>query len=284
MRKQEGLIEMKDERLTIIVGSCDKYKDIAEHYLRFLRKNWPQCPYRVLVAMEEEKVDANLAETVLNGKGATWTKEIINSIARTSSQYILLTVDDLFISEPVDGTAMEDVVDFIEKNKILYYRIPKFIELKSGKKHPPYPGSHYAVRIPKNSAYNVTIGSSIWERSELLRILGDGTKSAWDLEDSFLEQAANSHESGYLEGYASDSRLLLNSIHAITAGRWIRRSVKQLRKLGYNLDFDKRGYVSQKNTLRSAVYRIAGRICPIRMRKTVKKFLKKVGFKFVTNN
>lgn len=269
-----------DDRMTIIVGSCDAYKDIVEYYLYFLKSNWKECRYRILIAMEEADVDSDIAETIKSGANSTWTERIINTIKYTNSPYILLSVDDLFISKPVMQDDINEVVDFIEKAKIKYYRIPTFKTSK--RKKTTYSGNDNAELIDNDSPYNISIGSAIWNRNELLGILGDGTMSAWDLENYFLEQASKSCP-GYKDKYVSDKRFLLNSVHMIKAGKWIPNAANLIKKLGYEVDFQKRGYVPLKNVAKSYILGIGSRICPKSMRRLVKNVLRKFGMKFATN-
>lgn len=277
---KETLSMKIDDRVTIIVGSCDAYRDIVEYYLYFLKSNWMECRYRILIAMEEANVDSDIAETIKNGASSTWTERIINTIKHTDSPYILLSVDDLFISKPVVQDDINAVINFIEKEKIKYYRIPTFKTSK--RKKMTYPENDNAELIDNDSPYNVSIGSAIWDRNELLGILGEGTMSAWDLENYFLEQASNSCP-GYKDKYVSDKRFLLNSVHMIKAGKWIPNAANMIKKLGYEVNFEKRGYVPLKNVIKSNILGIGGRICPKSMRWLVKKTLRNFGIKFATN-
>lgn len=44
---------MNDD-VTILVNSCDRYKDTWYPYFYLLRKQWPNCPYRIVLNVEKE--------------------------------------------------------------------------------------------------------------------------------------------------------------------------------------------------------------------------------------
>jgi hypothetical protein len=271
-----------DKRMSLVVVSCDAYVDIAEYYINFLRLNWSECKNRVIVAMEEKEINGDKVETIVCGANTTWTQRAITAIKNANTPYILLSVDDLFMSEHVDAKEIDRVLDFIEKEKILYYRIPVF--KFADKNIPTYSGNENVEHIPSNQRYNVSIGTAIWDKFEILRILGDGTKSAWDLENYFLEQAIIG-KPGYIEKYVSDKRFLLHSIHMVKSGRWIPKSVKKMAKLGYNIDYTSRGYISFRDRLKiNGFYSWASRKFPLWLRKLVKKLMSFLGFKFTSKN
>ncbi len=269
-----------DNRMSIIVISCDKYRDIVEYYLYYLKLNWKDCKYRILVAEQECDLHSDVAETVLCGKDVTWTKAAINTISQTKSPFILLSCDDFYIFDKVYSDEIEEVLDFIEKNKIKYYRLP--ISKPYNRKYIQYKDNRNVEMIPRNKAYGVSIGTSIWDRNEILNILGDGSKTAWDLENEFSKNAADSKEAYYVD-YVSDRRPLLHSVHMATMGKWIPSAVKKFKKHGYNdIEYQKRGFVSNLGILKMRFYFYSTLIVPTKLRKPIKAILSKAGFRFAT--
>lgn len=266
--------------MTIVVVSCDAYKDVLEKYLFFLHENWNDCKYRILLGLETQPIEDAVAESVLCGSDSTWTKRVIECVSKTDSKYILLSVEDLFISEKVNSQTIDEIIDFMEKENIYYYRIPVFkFNTKDTKTYPGYPNVEL---IESNRRYNVSIGTAIWNRDELLRILGDGTMSAWDLENYFLQKAEKA-EAGYLEKYVSDSRYVLHSVHMIKSGKWIPSSIRRMEELGYSIDYKERGFISYTDRLKlNKIYSWCSRNFPTWLRNPVKKVMATFGFKFAS--
>ena len=273
---------IKDPRMTIAVISCDNYQDVVGYYLDFVSKNWSDCPFDIVVATEELDLHSEIAKTLRCGTNTTWTKRAIDAINSCESKYILLTVDDLYMSEKVDSEEFIKILDFMDSHSITYYRIPW--HLANNKRYKTHPDNSNVNMIPKNMPYGRSIGSSIWERNELLELLGDGSMSAWELEEFFSREAAQNIGGGYYEHYVADKRYLLHSIQMVSQGKWEVDSVKRLHELGYDIDTSKRGFLSSKVYLRRKVIGTLGTICPVKFRKPIKKMLSKLGVKFVTKD
>lgn len=263
----------------LVIVSCDAYVDIVKHYLALLEKNWPEFDYPIVVATETIALDNPNVSSITSGKNTTWTKRLIDAINYCGSRYILLTIEDLFISEKVDNSLILEALSFIKKEKILYYRIPVF---KVSKKRERYPGNENVELIRRNERYNVSIGTAIWDTQELLEIIGDGSMSAWDLENYFLNQAESSSP-GFLDGYVSDTRFLLHSVHMIKSGKWIPKSVKTMNKLGYRIDTKHRGFIGLADRIKlNSFYSWCSRKFPTRLRRAIKKVFSFFGFKFAS--
>lgn len=268
-----------DNRMTILVVSCDKYKDISDMYFHYLRVNWPDCEFPLALATEESDCADSDVQVIHCGKGVLWTKEVLMALDQINSDIVLMTVDDLFISKKVDNDAVIAALDFMEDNQLNYYRIPK--GPRTAKLEDLYPGQKYIAKIRRDKVYSVTIGSSMWRKEELKKILGDGTKTAWELEDQFSE-AATSGKTGYYEGYATDVRPLLQCAHMVTAGKWIPKGIKDMEANGFHIDTSKRGTLSPREARRMSLYGFATKITPKGLRKPLKSFLSKFGMKFAT--
>lgn len=270
---------MNNPTLSIVVVSCDAYSDIVKQYLHYLHLNWPDCEYPVYVAMEKADLESSFASTVVCGSNTTWTQRAIQAIKTAGTDYVLLSVDDLFISEKVNSSDFKSVVQFIGKEKIKYYRIPV---LRLDDKKETYPGNPNVELIERNKRYNVSIGTAIWDKNEILSILGDGAMSAWDLENYFLLEAEKA-KPGYLDGYVSDKRYLLHSVHMIKSGKWIPAGVNEMKRKGYSLSTAERGFISFGDRLKlNWFYSWCSKNLPTGLRNKVKAVMKKFGFKFAS--
>ena len=267
------------DRMSIVVISCDAFEDIVSGYLRFLRENWADCPYPIFVSMEDKTFVDDTVKVLPCGMGNSWTKRAIIALESAKTEYILLTVDDLYMSERVDTNDFEAALDFMDREKVDYYRIPTF--KVPGQKSIDHPRNSNVELIPKNRTYGITFGSSIWRKGELLRVLGDGTKTAWDLENDFSKSAAEA-ELGYYDSYVADKRHLLHSVHMAKGGKWLPDAVREIREKGYELDLGNRELVSRSTDLKYKIYARGSQVCPRFMRRGVKKILTAMGFKFAT--
>lgn len=269
-----------NESVSIVIGSCDAYYDVAGLYVQFLRKYWKECMFPIYVTTESKKIEEQNVTTITGAEGDEWVKRIIRAINQTESEYIWLTVDDLFISEPVDNNRMNELFEIIADEGIQYYGFPiKPIKDDGKRKH--YKDYKHIYSISKSVPYGVNMGTAIWEKKELLRVLNDGIETAWDVENYFLEKASKM-EKGYYEHYVDDDGTSLHFSHMIKKGKWIQKGVKEIADSGIAIDYEKRGYVPLSSRLRTIVVGTGNRLCPVWARAGVKKLFSKVGFKFAT--
>ena len=88
------------------------------------------------------------------------------------------------------------------------------------------------MKIKKNAVYARSLGIDIWDRDALFETFGDGTMSAWDVENYFLESSMKETE-GYYDDWVSDTRNFLHVIETVFGGRkWIRKASKDFNDLG----------------------------------------------------
>lgn len=269
-----------NKSLSIVIGSCDAYKEVAELYVRFLRKYWKECDFPVYIVTECEEASAPDAIPVTSSKDFEWVDRVKKAVEMTESDYIWLTVDDLFISAPVDNNRMNEILGIIRKEGIQYYGFP-IRKIRESKKHKRYKDYEHIFSIARNAVYGVYMGTCIWEKDELLRILNDGIETAWDVENYFLEKASR-RTGGYYEHYVEDDGTSLTFSHMIKKGKWLIKGVKEISGSGIYIDYSIRGFVPASSTIRSIIVGTGSSVCPLWARQGVKKILTKAGFRFAT--
>ena len=272
--------------ISIVIGSCDSYIDIAELYVSFLKKNWKDCPYPIFVTTETADFSEPSVTIINNGINCEWAERVINAVNLTSSKYIWLTVDDLFITDPVDGNRISEIIEIMEKEKLYYYGFPsRCIDKQEDKryfrKRHKYKEYKHVFAISRDVPYGVNMGTAIWRKDVLLHILNDGITTAWEVENYFLKKASK-RRGGYYKHYVDDDGTSLRFAHMIKKGQWIQRGVKEIAESGIFIDYEVRGYVPFKGRIRPYIIGFGNTLCPIGMRRGVKKVLSKFGVRFAT--
>lgn len=270
-----------DNNMTVLMVSCDKYFDVAKLSIDLLLENWPDCKYKIIVSTEKKPHYNSRIHCILCGEGASWTQEVIKAIDMIDTPYVFLIVDDLFFCGKVDSKLINDILCTIIDNAIRYYNFP--LHKKKNKRYVSIEGMDYLEMIPADIPYGVTIGKGIWDRVELMKVLGDGSKSAWEIENDFSQAAALNSDGGFINGYVQDRRAPLTFAHMISAGKWIPAGAKIMKECGYNnIDYSMRGFLSKKQLARIRIYSIGTKLVPGQYRRGIKMALEKIGFKFVT--
>ncbi len=52
--KEQSVLELNKDRLTIVVNSCDAYADVWDLFFEAMRVQWPQCPYNIVLNTEKK--------------------------------------------------------------------------------------------------------------------------------------------------------------------------------------------------------------------------------------
>ena len=166
--------EIKNHDCTVLVCSCDKYNDVEKPFIALWRKFWPDCPFET-VLLSETIATEGFDRAILTGRGKTWCKMLAEALEKIESPYVLMLMNDYFLSEPVDTARF-----------LLRLNEAKQYDSASLRLNPLPPGERIVdgsdlLEMPKNKAYCVTCQTSIWNRKFLLG-LARRNKSAWEFE------------------------------------------------------------------------------------------------------
>lgn len=272
---------MKDynQEMAIILPACDKYLDIVSEYMRYLHLNWKDCPFEIILVTETRPFHDERVSSYTTSKETEWTGRVLEGLKHTSCKYVLVMIEDAFFSQKVSNQDIFDILDFMKRHHVKYYRNPKNYHAKTPENS--FADFEYACKIKKDVIYARSLGIDIWDRDALVETFGDGTMSAWDVENYFLASSM-AESAGYYEDWVSDTRNFLHVIETVAGGRWIRKAIKRFKELGTPVNLGSRKFNSITDEYRRRLYGVANKIIPRNKRGTVKKIFSKIGFKFAT--
>lgn len=268
----------KDTEVAILISTYDAYYEALRISIEMFKRFWPDCKYEFIVANNTKKIDDERITLINCGDEAkSWCERALKAINETKADYYIMLMEDIFITRRVDTKEIENIIGFMKENKIDFYKLipvpPPKGELFEGTKH--------IHKINKQTPYGININSAIYSREFFLEILGDGKISAWDLEERFIKETTTAPDE-YFKNCVSDDRNVLNTIHGIIQGKWLKSTVKELKKLGITVDIGNRGYYPISQIIRRKTFVFVRNIVSSDVRRTFKKILSKLGFKFVT--
>jgi len=156
---------MKNPDCTVVVTSCDEYADVLPPFVELWRMFWPDCPFETVLATQTDSgVVAGFDRTILAGEGKCWSERMAAALDQIATPYVLLLMDDYYLSEEVDTARILDLLARCKHADALNLRMnPK----------PPY--------AKKNHAYAISCQAGFWNRGFLLSLVAK-TKTAWDFE------------------------------------------------------------------------------------------------------
>ena len=218
--------QSKDLKLGILVFGYDGYRDVWEVFFSLLKKNWHDNPYNVYFSSSDTNnlnYDFTFIKT-LNKE--TWTKRLYDSLLSIHEDYVLLLLEDFFITDKVITGVIAEVLNTILglKNKYYKFKVRPF-SIKYGKKTKLDENTYY---IDSNRKYGISIQPAIWEKKYLMSLLLGINKSAWEFEH-FLDES-NLINDSELEKHIYDSRNIFNIENALIKSKYTRKAYKIVKK------------------------------------------------------
>jgi len=270
--------KMVNDSLAIVVLSFDGYKDVWPYFFAVLNKYWSDCTYPIYLVNNEAKVEYKNVHVIHTGKEVNWCDRARKAIQQIDSEHILLLLEDYLIGTKVNNGNVEEILNFINKNDVKYFRITNIPHLRSKMKN-----TNNIYPILKNEEYGINLQASIWKKEYLLTSLKVVDGSAWEFEIDFLKKAMNAKDEPFCDCFVSTSNII--DIHnGILKGKWFPKTIRYFRKRGIKIDYINRGKLSFKEVIEYNIrFQLRERI-PYGLRKKMKKILIKFGLKFVSDH
>ncbi len=206
---------------SILVLSCDKYSDLWDPFFYFFQKNWPDCPYPVYLGSNEKKCRVDNIVTVYSGKDEDWSSSYRKILSRIPSDYILVILEDLFITGQVDTQRINSLFEFMktkQANHIHFKPVPK-----------PCKILNEGIGIyDKTMPYRVNV-AGFWNKRYLLKLLING-ESPWNFE------IMGSYRSAYDNGFYCAVPGALEWLNSVEKGCWFKKAVLFCKQLNVKID------------------------------------------------
>ena len=271
-------LEFLNEKLTVIVVGFDDYVDVWNHCFDLMNRFWKDRPRTILVDSElnpsYDKVD------VINaGSEAEWSKKSKKALGEVSTEYILLLLEDFFISKPVDNKRILKAIELMDADQLDYYQVLIQLSNQSWAKGKSYKGDKHIRIIPSDKKYPINLQAAIWRKDFFEKCLGDGNYNTWKFEMDHMYDVVNIDKINCV----LDNSNILNIIHSVVQSKYLRSSVKALRKIGCIIHENERPILSRKDDFKYNLKLFMYGIIPKTMHSYAKKIGKIINIDFVTD-
>lgn len=255
------------DNIAVLIVSCDKYSDLWEPFFRLFRRYWPTCPYKVYLLSNTLSGDIPGVNSILMGEDTSWSDNLRLGLDHIPEEYVFLLLDDLFLIGKVDEKEVVRLFKWVVDSKVNYLRMN------------PYPRPDKAFNesvgvVSKGTIYRTSTVLSIWKKQVLKSLLVPG-ESAWDFEIN------GSIRSDSLDGFYSTEEILFPHINGVIKGKWDRKALKLISRIGVELNTQKRCVMGRKESFflyfrRKRTFLL--HLLPSRHRRAIKNFM--LGGKF----
>ena len=266
---------MEKNKVALFVCSPNAYADVLKIFVECKKKNWPDCPYDFVLVTNDQKYDGIKVYNNYN-EGDGWVERALPVIKSLNYEYLILFADDAFISASVNTRTIDGILDIMDQKHIKYCRLKHY---SHGKTLKELPSLSYVNTM---SPYGVNLHKGIFKKEFLLSLLGDGTKTCWQVENEWNQKASQS-SGGFYSDIVACKNEVVPTLHGLEKGLWFPSAKKKLKKMGFD-SFGVFKEMSVKTELFSSIKTFFGDALPPKIRNLVKSIMKKIGFKFAINN
>lgn len=176
--------------ISMLFSSCDKYDDAWIPFFTQLKKNWPEFNMPVYMGTESKTFGFEGFDIRCPLSGGSvykqWSQRLLKLLDYIDTEYVLFTLDDFWLTAPVDNAKFEKICSYMQQDKRMGYVCLKqeiVPERTSAKDLENAVDCKYPElwRCLKNKSFRITTQFGIWKRSYLIKLLRSH-ESAWYFE------------------------------------------------------------------------------------------------------
>ncbi len=177
-------------KISMLFSSCDSYDDAWIPFFTQLKKFWPEFNMPIYIGAESKTFQfegLDIRCPLSNGPVyRQWSKRLLKLLEYIDTDYVLFTLDDFWLTAPVDNTKFERILSYMEKDKRIGFVCLKqeiVPERTSEKDMAAAVECQYPElwRCLKDKSFRITTQFGLWKRSYLIKILR-AHESAWYFE------------------------------------------------------------------------------------------------------
>ncbi len=237
---------------TVLVASCEKYKDVLGPFSRLWRKYWPDCPFPVVLVTETDPEDYGVfSQVMMFGDGLTWGERLKLALEKVVTPNVLMLCDDYYLAEKVDTARVcRRLEQLVEYDAVNLRMIPNPTPTK------PFEKDASLGEYEKDTAYCIATQAGFWNK-EFLLSLASNAKSIWEFEryGSFRVGAEK-------RPILATQQKEFPFVDAVHKGCWEPWGVRIIKENGIDYDFSKRGTPSFSVRVREGVKALIFKLFP----------------------
>ncbi len=221
-----------------VVASYDGCSDIWPGFFALMSRFWPDLPFPLYLISNHLAFADDKVMALRVGDDLSWSETLARGLERVSSRYVLLILDDFYLTAPVDTALVLRMQAAMVAKDAAYLRLA------------PYPAADTpCVDVPeigtirKGAPYRTSLQMAFWDRRVLLDLL-QREESAWDFEIKGTRRS-DALDRPFL-GVCSDFTVVPYR-HVLRRGKVLPDAARFFASLGVSFDLTKRRMESALN-------------------------------------
>lgn len=233
-----------NDKMSILVLSCDKYEDAWNGFFDTKEAFWPDCNFKTYLVNNHIPYQRD-GMTTINAGDSDWSTRFRKAVETANTPYISVFLEDSYICEKVDNKLINELIDFAEKNKVSWLNLEDAFNYRKNKlTEKEYFADHLFV-IPNHMKYAIDTCAAVWDKEYLLQTLGTEDYNAWKFEIDLCKKAAS--EEGIPGLLLCDDRQPFNvtKLPIIIQGKYYRPGLDYFKQKGFVFNTGKRKIMSR---------------------------------------
>lgn len=261
------------DKLSVLISSCDKFSDLWNENIKAYRKYWREnpCDTYLITDRETKWIATNVNVVVVEGQD-DFPLRIKYALDSITTPYVLVTLDDYFLIDPVKNEKIEYLLGRMEKEHIQYLSLYN----RRVTKKRQYQPLEMFIPIDLQKKYAITLYPAIWEVDFLKKTIQDDL-SPWLYEVSLTKTAIkeNANCQASLAG-------VYNILDVVRKGKVLHKAQRYFKKHG--IDIGTRPSISYGTEIKLLLLDIISWYTPKKLFIKVKRIARKCGMKFYSED
>jgi hypothetical protein len=221
----------------VLVCSSDKYKDLALPYEKNFYVYWPDCDLEVYFLTNKEKINFERFNNIRSGEVHSWSEALSAGLTQISADYLIVTLEDAFLSKNVDNKVIDRAKNFLVNEEIGCLHPRPIPRPKQNEKF-CLEFSKYQQGIPY--ALNVF---GFWNIEVLKKCLIKG-ESAQEFE------VKGNYRFNQISNAACSNQNIFSTLHLVEKGQWVPNIKSIVKKYDLDIDLGSRVILSRRRLIK----------------------------------
>lgn len=179
---------IKNNKIALLVLSCDKYADIWNPFYNFLFKYWNDCPFQIYHASNYKSFNHPKVINVLSNQLSDWSTETKTVLKQMKEDYVIIILEDYFIYQPVNMPLLFNALETMIERDALFLKLACFPLLYTvWNNYEVIEEKPYMGKLLLNQKYRINLQLGVWNKEILINLLKEG-ESPWEFEINASER------------------------------------------------------------------------------------------------
>lgn len=235
-----------NNKITIIINTCDAYKDVLQLFLCALNEYWKECDYYIIINTESAQYHFDDARIRVFNYGKyngidRWGDRLRCVLDSIDSEFVLMLYDDFILENNVDLEGIDKAIGLLStENKVsAIYLINTALPVEKD-------DGRIFLRVKKRSDFIVNSAPAIWRKKDLMSYTGGNDNPwAWEVFGSYRTFGRNNIFYTLNPNNSDIFPYNYKKGGAIYRGKWVREVINgKFQKYNLNIDPTVRGFIN----------------------------------------